>query len=118
MGSGSPTVLREARHKNPAGLTEESASASEDAMDAEALQSSSHAALAGCAIWRLTDGPGASPEVAAQTPVANRTAAGRLDFVLQARQNCQHATFGPTARRPCMLLAAGRSLLRSTMLSR
>jgi hypothetical protein len=77
------TVLK--CHTHPAGLTEDSASASEDATDNEALQSSSHAALAGCAIWRLTDGPGASPEVAAATPVANRTAAGRLDFVLQAR---------------------------------
>ena len=75
-----------------AGLTEDSA-ASEDATDAEALQRSSHAALRDCAIWRLTDGPGASPEVAAQTPVGNRTAAGRLDFVLQARRRSVSAAF-------------------------
>ena len=51
-------------------------------MENEALQSSSHG-LKNTAIWRLLDGPGATPEVAARTPVANRTAAGRLDFVLQ-----------------------------------
>ena len=63
-------------------MTEDGA-VSEDGADNEALQSSSHSSMRGCAIWRLTDGPGASPEVAAATPVANRTAAGRLDFVLQ-----------------------------------
>ena len=51
-------------------------------MNNEALQTSSHG-LKDTAIWRLLDGPGATPEVAARTPVANRTAAGRLDFVLQ-----------------------------------
>eukprot|EP00884_Botryococcus_braunii_P003989 jgi/Botrbrau1/13591/Bobra.0307s0010.1 len=35
------------------------------------------------AVWRITDGKGASPEAAATTPTANRMAAGRLDFVLQ-----------------------------------
>ena len=54
----------------------------EDAVNNEALQTSSHD-LKDTAIWRLLDGPGATPEVAARTPVANRTAAGRLDFVLQ-----------------------------------
>jgi hypothetical protein len=60
----------------------------EDAADNEALQRGSHG-LRDTAIWRLTDGPGARPEVAALTPVANRTAAGRLDFVLQV----SHGTF-------------------------
>lgn len=35
------------------------------------------------AVWRITDGKGAAPDVAATTPAANRMAAGRLDFVLQ-----------------------------------
>ena len=51
-------------------------------MSNEVLQTSSHG-LKNTAIWRLLDGPGATPEVAAHTPVASRTAAGRLDFVLQ-----------------------------------
>lgn len=65
-----------------AGVKEEDESLEEDAADNEALQSSSHG-MKDTSIWRLTDGPGARPEVAAITPVANRTAAGRLDFVLQ-----------------------------------
>lgn len=35
------------------------------------------------AVWRITDGKGAAPDVAATTPAANRMAAGRLDFMLQ-----------------------------------
>ncbi len=65
-----------------AGLKEEEESNEQDAADNEALQNTSHG-LKDTAIWRLTDGPGAPPDVAARTPVANRTAAGRLDFVLQ-----------------------------------
>ena len=65
-----------------AGLKEEETNPQEDAAHNEALQTSSHASK-NTAVWRLLDGPGATPEVAARTPVANRTAAGRLDFVLQ-----------------------------------
>ena len=67
---------------HPAGLKEEDSNLEEDAVNNEALQTSSHG-LKDTAIWRLLDGPGATPEAAARTPVANRTAAGRLDFVLQ-----------------------------------
>ncbi|CAL8470099.1 g9641 [Coccomyxa elongata] len=63
------------------GLKEED-TPEEDAADTEALASTSHG-LKDTAIWRVTDGPGAPPELAGRTPVANRTAAGRLDFVLQ-----------------------------------
>lgn len=67
-----------------AGLKEED-TPEEDAADTEALASTSHG-LKDTAIWRVTDGPGAPPELAGRTPVANRTAAGRLDFVLQVRR--------------------------------
>ena len=63
-------------------MKEEETNPQEDAAHNEALQTSSHASK-NTAVWRLLDGPGATPEVAARTPVANRTAAGRLDFVLQ-----------------------------------
>ena len=53
-------------------------------MEHEVLQTSSHG-LKNTAIWRLLDGRGATPEVAKRTPVANRAAAGRLDFVLQVQ---------------------------------
>ena len=69
-------------YTHPAGLKEEDSNPEEDAVNNEALQTSSHD-LKDTAIWRLLDGPGATPEVAARTPVANRNAAGRLDFVLQ-----------------------------------
>ncbi len=65
-------------------MKEDEANPDEDLVENEALQSSSHG-LKNTAIWRLLDGPGATPEVAARTPVANRTAAGRLDFVLQVQ---------------------------------
>ena len=67
-----------------AGLKEDETNPDQDLVENEALQSSSHG-LKNTAIWRLLDGPGATPEVAARTPVANRTAAGRLDFVLQVK---------------------------------
>jgi hypothetical protein len=72
-----------------AGLKEEETNPQEDAAHNEALQTSSHASK-NTAVWRLLDGPGATPEVAARTPVANRTAAGRLDFVLQVRVWLMH----------------------------
>jgi hypothetical protein len=42
------------------------------------------------AVWRITDGRGAPPEVAATTPSSNRLAAGRLDFVLQVQADPVH----------------------------
>ncbi len=83
MGNVKPDTDRDEGSDGAAGLKEEDAP-EEDAADTEALASTSHG-LKDTAIWRITDGPGAPPELAGRTPVANRTAAGRLDFVLQVR---------------------------------
>ena len=82
-GNVKPVTDRDEGSDGAAGLKEEDAP-EEDAADTEALASTSHG-LKDTAIWRVTDGPGAPPELAGRTPVANRTAAGRLDFVLQVR---------------------------------
>lgn len=81
IGAPQSTAIR-LKPKGCAGLKEDEANPEEDAANNKALQSVSHGAT-NTAIWRLLDGPGATPEVAARTPVANRTAAGRADFVLQ-----------------------------------
>ena len=76
------------RHRCVGSATNED-SETNDLEDEAQLQSASHGSQAAAvsAVWRLTDGAGATPEVAARTPATNRTAAGRLDFVLQA---CLH----------------------------
>jgi hypothetical protein len=63
------------------GLAAEKGSEQEAADEAEVQQQAQQDQDS--AVWRITDGKGASPEVAATTPTANRMAAGRLDFVLQ-----------------------------------
>ncbi|CAL5218604.1 g301 [Coccomyxa viridis] len=80
--AGNSISIRRVDAEENQGLKEDEGNPEEDLVENEALQSSSHG-LKNTAIWRLLDGPGATPEVAARTPVANRTAAGRLDFVLQ-----------------------------------
>ena len=75
-------------------MKEDESNPEEDAVSNEVLQTCSHG-LKDTAIWRLLDGPGATPEVAARTPVASRTAAGRLDFVLQVPLLLHHGASSP-----------------------